>query len=224
MPNNTQNSKIPHSQQNIYAQQRNQTKTGKNTRDVWQDKNAPARGRRVSTQPVMENRRARTQQPSNKPTRSQNHSVKRRTVQVAAWVDHPIREQLLAIARSEGLSLSQTIAALLQEILRQRLHVQQAATLETVIEQGIAKAHRSLATRLAWLLVRIAFDTGQTRVIATNILGMQEGMTEHTLKDILATADQRTKANLTRRTPQLTELMAAVEQWLLQGEEEAKTR
>jgi hypothetical protein len=49
---------------------------------------------------------------------------------------------------------------------------------------------------MAWLLVRIAFDTGQTRVLATNTLGMQEGMTEENLKEILATADKRTKANL----------------------------
>ena len=52
---------------------------------------------------------------------------------------------------------------------------------------------------------------------------MQAGMTEDSLKEILATADKRTKANLTRRTPQLTQLMEAVEKWLLEGEEEGKT-
>jgi hypothetical protein len=144
-------------------------------------------------------------------------------VQVAAWVALPVREQLLHLAQTEGLSLSQTIAALLEEILRQRLHVQQAATIETVIEQCIARSHRALATRLAWLLVRIAFDTGQTRVLTTNILGHLDGVTEDSLKEVLATADRRTKTNLTRRSPQLTELMKAVEQWLLADEEEGRT-
>jgi hypothetical protein len=115
---------------------------------------------------------------------------------------------------------SQTIAALLEEILRQKLHAQQGATLETVIEKCIMRSQRSLATRLAAFLARIAFDTGQTRVLTVNILGQQEGMSEPALKEILATADKRTKANLTRRTPQLTELIDAVEQWLLSREED----
>jgi hypothetical protein len=134
-----------------------------------------------------------------------------------------VKAEVQRQAELTGLSVSATGAALLEEILRQKLHVQQAATLETVLEKIIAKANRSLATRLSWLLVRIAFDTGQTRVLATNTLGMQEGITEENLKEILATADKRTKANLTRKTPQLTDLMEAVEKWLLEGEKEGKT-
>ena len=139
------------------------------------------------------------------------------------WVNPIVKAEVQRQAELTGLSVSATGAALLEEILRQKLHVQQAATLETVLEKIIAKANRSLATRLSWLLVRIAFDTGQTRVLATNTLGMQEGMTEENLKEILATADKRTKANLTRKTPQLTDLMEAVEKWLLDGEKEGKT-
>ena len=139
------------------------------------------------------------------------------------WVNPIVKAEVQRQAELTGLSVSATGAALLEEILRQKLHVQQAATLETVLEKIIAKSHRSLATRLSWLLVRIAFDAGQTRVLATNTLGMQEGMTEDLLKEILATADRRTKANLTRKTPQLTQLMEAVEKWLLEAEEEGKT-
>ena len=119
--------------------------------------------------------------------------------------------------------MSQTVRDLLKEILRQKFYQQQAATLPSLIEKAVAKSNRSLATRLSWLLVRIAFDTGQTRVLATNTLGMQEGITQDSLKEILDTADRRTKANLTRKTPQLTELMEAVEKWLLEGEKEGKT-
>ncbi len=105
------------------------------------------------------------------------------------WVNPIVKAEVQRQAELTGLSVSATGAALLEEILRQKLHVQQAATLETVLEKIIAKSHRSLATRLSWLLVRIAFDTGQNRVLATNTLGMQEGMTEDLLKEILATAD-----------------------------------
>ena len=146
-----------------------------------------------------------------------------KAVPMQLWVNPIVKAEVQRQAELTGLSVSATGAALLEEMLRQKLHVQQAATLETVLEKIIAKSNRSLATRLSWLLVRIAFDTGQTRVLATNTLGMQAGMTEDSLKEILATADKRTKANLTRRTPQLTQLMEAVEKWLLEGEKEGKT-
>jgi hypothetical protein len=222
MSNNLPNNKTPHLKQNIYTNQSQPTTTKKDSRNVRQDKDAPGRVRIASSQPVMVGDTPRTPPQNTKSTRVQNHPTRRRLVQIASWVDEPIREQLLTISQSEGLSMSQTIAALLREILRQRFHKQQAATLPTIIEKAVAKSNRSLATRLSWLLVRIAFDTGQTRVLSTNTLGMQEGMTEDSLKEILATADKRTKANLTRKTPQLTQLMGAIEKWLLEEEKEAK--
>jgi hypothetical protein len=78
---------------------------------------------------------------------------------------------------------------------------------------------RARDARLAWLLVRVAFDTGQTRAIVTNILGRQQGMTEEKLKNILAMSQQTAKGNITRKTPQITELMEAVEKWLAEDEE-----
>jgi hypothetical protein len=223
MSNNLPNNKTHHLKQNIYTNQSQPITNKKDSRNVRQDKDALVRVRVASEEPVMVIDTPRTLPQNTKSHRLQNHSARRKLVQVASWVDEPIREQLLTISQSEGLSMSQTIAALLREILRERFHKQQAATLPSIIEQAVAKSNRSLATRLSWLLVRIAFDTGQTRVLATNTLGMQEGMTQDSLKEILDTADRRTKANLTRKTPQLTELMEAVEKWLLEGEEEGKT-
>jgi hypothetical protein len=171
-------------------------------------------------QPVIRSNTPRTPPKITKSQRLQNHSTKRKLHQVAAWVEEPIILQLQDLARVQHLSMSQTIRGLLQDILRQKFHQQQAATLPQLIDQAVAKANRSMATRMAWLLIRIAFDVGHMKVLATNTLGMQEGMTEESLKEILQTADKRTKANLTRKTPQLTELMQAVETWLLEGEAE----
>jgi hypothetical protein len=190
---------------------------------VWQDKDASSRVRIASSQPVIVGNTPRTLSQNTKSTHVQNRVNRRKLRQVASWVDEPIIVQLQELARSQGLSMSQTIHDLLKEILRQKFHQQQAATLPSIIEKAVAKSNRSMATRLSWLLVRIAFDTGQTRVLATNTLGMQKGMTQDSLKEILVTADSRTKANLTRRTPQLTDLMEAVEKWLLEGEKEGKT-
>jgi len=164
-------------------------------------------------------------QPSDKTlVRLQNKSVpKRRTVQLTLWVKPIIKSELKRIAEREGVSVSTAGAALLEKAVQTNLDMQYGALLRPIIEQAIHKQIRSLATRLISLLVRIAFDTGQTRVIATNTLGMQEGMTQQSLNEILSTADRRTKANLTRKTPQLTELIQAVEKWLVTGEEEKKT-
>jgi hypothetical protein len=194
------------------------------SRDVWQDKRGIASDRAGSSQPASVQQGQRSPRMTNISPRSQDIPfVKTKAVPMQLWVNPIVKAEVQRQAELTGLSVSATGAALLEEILRQKLHVQQAATLEKVLEKIIAKSNRSLATRLSWLLVRIAFDTGQTRVLATNTLGMQEGMTEENLKEILATADKRTKANLTRRTPQLADLMEAVEKWLLEAEKEGKT-
>ena len=216
------NNSVLHSPANIYP---NQTKTNnehKTHGDVGQDKDAGSRVRQALAQPVILSSSPRTPPKHTKSPRVQNHSTKRKLHQVAAWVDEPIILQLQDLARVQHLSMSQTIRGLLTEILRQKFHQQQAATLPELIDQAVAKANRTMATRMAWLLIRIAFDVGHIKVLATNTLGMQEGMTEESLKDILQTADKRTKANLTRKTPQLTELMQTVEQWLLEAEGEGK--
>jgi hypothetical protein len=216
MANTLPNNKTPHPKQNIYALQSKLATNKKEPRDVWQDKDASRRVRVASSQPVIVDDTPRTPPKNTKSTRVQNNSTRRKLRQVASWVDEPIIAQLQELARSQGLSMSQTIHSLLKEILRQKFHQQQAATLPSIIEQAVAKSNRALATRLVWLLVRIAFDAGQTRVLATNTLGMQKGMTGEALKEILDSADKRTKANLTRKTPQLTELVQAVEKWLLE--------
>jgi hypothetical protein len=207
------------SPQDIFTNQAKPQNTKQMPRDVGQDKDAPLGVRFASVEPVIARDPPRPQEAGTTNSHAKPRSKRRRLQQVASWVDSSMKEQLLQMARSEGLSVSQTISALLKEILRQRFHQQQAALLPEIIKQTVTDANRTMVTRFAALLVRIAFDTGQTRVLATNTLGRQEGMSEETLKEILATADRRTKANLTRKTPQLTELVEAVEQWLMASEE-----
>src|SRR3712207_5694862 len=100
--------------------------------------------------------------------------------------------------------------------------MQYSALLQPVIEQSIRKEMRGISTRLAWLLVRVAFDAGQTRSLVTNILGRQPGVTPDMLKTILEHSGKAAKGNITRRTPQIADLIAAVEQWLTaDGDEQA---
>ena len=154
--------------------------------EVWQDKRGSTSDRQGSVQPASVQQGRRSPCLNNTTPRSQDIPfVKMKAVPMQLWVNPIVKAEVQRQAELTGLSVSATGAALLEEMLRQKLHVQQAATLETVLEKIIAKSHRSLATRLSWLLVRIAFDTGQNRVLATNTLGMQEGMTEDLLKEII---------------------------------------
>ena len=63
---------------------------------------------------------------------------------------------------------------------------------------------------------------GHIKVHTTNLLGMQKGMNEKMLKDILRDADRQTKTKLSRKNPQLTDFVDVIEQWLVaaEGEEE----
>jgi hypothetical protein len=73
-----------------------------------------------------------------------------------------------------------------------------------------------------WLLTRNVFASEHTRNLVTNILGIicrQQKMTEENLQSIIAMSKQTAKGNLTRRNPELEELIEAVRKWLEEGEE-----
>jgi hypothetical protein len=148
-------------------------------------------------------------------TRSKKRSVPRRkTVHLTLWVKPVVKAELKRVAETEGLSVSSTGSAFLEEAIRQNLHVQHAVLLQPIIEQAIRKQMRTISTRLAWLLVRVAFDSGQTRQLVTNILRRQPGVTPAILNQILDSSQQAAKRNVLRWTPQIATLIAEVEKWL----------
>jgi hypothetical protein len=218
------NTKNTHLEKQILKNQTNLNQKQKPHGNVWQDNNALAGVRAEPARPVVVEDTPRTRQMNKHTPRSQTFSKRHKLVQIAFWTEEPIREQILYLAKTEGLSISQTTNALVKDVLRARFHKQQAATLPELIERAVAHAHRTLAKRLVSILIRIAFDTGQTRVLATNLLGRTPGMTEGNIKRILEMADKRTKTNLTRKTPQLTEAIDAIEKWLLEEEPEDTER
>jgi hypothetical protein len=174
--------------------------------------------RQASGQPAPRPTGERARPPGSSVARSQKATRKRRLERVTIWVEREVKSEVDRIARQEGLSVSATGAAFLREAVRQKLHVQHAVLLQPIIEQAIRRQMGALSTRLAWLLVRVAFDAGQTRSLVTNILGRQAGVSPEVLKTILAGSGKSAKANITRRTPQMAELIEAVEQWMVAEE------
>jgi hypothetical protein len=147
---------------------------------------------------------------------NRTHSRKRQTVQISGWGSPQLKAALKRIAEQEGLSLSQTVVAALEEWVRQQLHIQHAVLLEPIIDKAIGKHMRSYSNRLAVLLVRSLFAAEQTRSFAVNILGCQAGMTESELTQIKDGASNSARANITRISPQLKTLIEAVQQQLLE--------
>ena len=189
-----------------------------------QDKVRTSSVRPGSHQPVRDATSTRTDPMTGKDTRSQNatdHKTQRALVGV--WVEPVVKAELQRLAAQEGLTVSAAGAVLLKQALQNNVNMQYSELLTPIIEAAIDKRMRQRDSRLAWLLVRVAFDTGQTKSLVTNILGKQQGMTEDALKNILAMSQRTAKGNITRKTPQLAELMEALEKWLAAEQETEPT-
>ncbi len=215
------NTKLPQSFHHVFSTRKNSAATPPAVAGVGQDKRALFSARTASAHPAPVTNGVRAQHTKPQRVRSQNRVIPpQRTTKVTVWVKPGVKAELERIAAQQGLSVSATGAAFLEEAVRQNLHVQHAVLLQPIIEQAIRQQMQGISTRLAWLLVRVAFDAGQTRSLVTNILGRQAGITPDLLKTILEQSGKAAKGNITRKTPQLTELMEAVEQWLRADEQE----
>lgn len=188
----------------IFSQQSNGAAEKRGDASVRQDKARISSARVGTRQPASLPNPPRTDALNTGAARSKNTPTpKRQTVQLTLWVDPIVKGELQRVAEQEGLTVSKTGAALLTQALQNNVDMQYSALLTPIIETAIDKRMRARDSRLAWLLVRVAFDTGQTRSLVTNILGKQQGMTEERLKTILAMSQRTAKGNITRKTPSL---------------------
>ena len=147
------------------------------------------------------------------PTRPKR-STKRKTVHVTIWVKPEMKAELKHLADKDRLSLSKFGATLLTEAIHQQLHIQHATLMQPIIESAIRKQMGLIITRLTWLLVRIAYDTGQTRTLVTNILDHSFGSDQTKVSHILEGSSEIAKRNITRQTPQIKTLIVEVEKWM----------
>jgi hypothetical protein len=212
------NNKYLHFQSDIYQNQSKRQKNGESHGGVRQDKYAKPRVRAASDEPVMDTDPARTSRLNTTIPRPKKHSTKRRLSQLATWVEDPIVFKIQQKARQKGLSTSAVIRKLLAKALTDEESVDETLDMES-LRDSLARENRRLGRRLAWLLVWLIYDVGHIKVLSTNTLGMQKGMGEEMLKDILKDADRQTKGRLSRKTPELTGFVDEVEKWLSADEE-----
>jgi predicted kinase len=224
MPTVLMNKKQPSLKRNIYQNQSKQLKNGKSHGGVRLDKNGLASGRAASDQPASDSGVSDKSVSGTKSYRSKSDSKSSRAkVPFTIHIDPILKAEVKRLAElntgNENDSASAEGAALLEAMVRQKIHLQQAATLDTTLERLMAKFYRRMAGKLAFFLTIIVFNTGNTNVLVNNLLGMQKGMSEELLKDILRDADRQTKRSLSRKYPDLAPIIDAVEHWLLAEED-----
>jgi hypothetical protein len=182
---------------------------------VRQDKRALFSARTASPQPAPDTKSVRAQAVPQKRVRSHSHlTTHEKAVKVTLWVEPGVKAEVQRIAQLEGLSVSATGGALLQQALQQYIDLQYGPLLRPVIQDEIKKRLQGY-TRF---LVRVAFDVGQIRSLVTNILGKLPGVTDDMVNEILDGSSKSARSNMFRRTPQIAAILEAVEQ-LLQEEE-----
>jgi hypothetical protein len=152
---------------------------------------------------------------------SPKRSTKRKTVPLTLWVRPQLKAEIQRIAKLEGLSISQTGRAGLEEWVRQKLHLQHAVLLQPIIETAIRQELKGIMKKLVLFLSRNAYEAGWTRRLASNILKYQPGiLNEEKLNTILDRSSIDARKYIFRKTPETNELNEAIEKWLLlEGEE-----
>jgi hypothetical protein len=148
--------------------------------------------------------------------------AKRQTVKIDIWTKPAVKAELERIAQAEGLPLSRTGAAALEDWLARRSHIQHRGIFQPMIEHAISKEMRAYSSRIAGLEVRSLFLAEQIRAIVFNILREQSGVNEDRLNAIMDGSKDDAKRNIKRTDPELAPLLPQIEHWLTQGEREAR--
>jgi hypothetical protein len=146
------------------------------------------------------------------PTQVKNKHQKP-TVKVSLWVKPAVKAELKRLAGMDGLTVSKTGGALLEEAIHQQLHIQHALLLQPIIEQTVRKELRSFGNRLVFFLMRIAFAAEQSRILITNVLDRilkREGVAPETFTNLVDQSNKLARRNIIHKTPQLQTLL---EEW-----------
>jgi hypothetical protein len=211
--------KYPRSSRNVFPAQSDDTFSPQPLRSVRQDKRAKVTARKGTKQPARSATPTARIKLDNTSARSKNHfNADAPRVQLPVHVKPIVKAEVQRMAEINGISPSAQGAALLEEILRQKLHIQQAATLETVLERIINRAISRRDARLAHLLVRIAFASEQGRGLDANILSRMPGVTPTKLDEILDRTDKAAKKKITHSSPQLEDILKDLEAMLSEKE------
>ena len=214
MPTRLPGTRRSHSSQDIFQPQSDTPTAQQPLRGVGQDKPRPPHARTTSPQPAPHPKFMRPHETNSNPARSQKRSVpKRKTVHLTLWVKPIVKAELQRRAVREGISVSATGGAFLERAMQEHIDMQYGAMLQPIIEQTINKHLGARDRRLAFLLARAAYESGQTKGLALFLL-KQAGVDQTRLKAMLDESSRKARTTLLRKTPQLETVLSDVAAWL----------
>jgi hypothetical protein len=192
---------------------------------VIQDKSAAVGERAASGQPEHLAVVERSSNASTKRPRSQKQHVHSTSfVPLTIHVDCFVRDEIERRAANKGgkksFSLSEVGRPIFKRGLQTDIDMQYGSLIEPIVRKTVQDEMRSLRKFVALCFARIGLDTGQTRAIATNILGRQPGMTPKLCDTILDKSAETAKKNLTRQTPQIAQILSVYDQFLTKTDRE----
>ena len=159
----------------------------------------------------------RAEQLNTKTPRSQNPPIDSRPKeQLCLWVDPIVKAEIHRRAKREGLYPSTVGAKLLKKGLQADLDMEYGALLTPAFENILKRYMVARDNRLALLLVRTSIAIEQTRSVAVNTLGRQPKVTPKVLNAILDQSLTDAKKKITRRSPELEELIKEVKSWVVE--------
>jgi hypothetical protein len=151
---------------------------------------------------------------------------------MSIWVKPIVKaeiQRLVAQGHVKGqeqdkLTVSSVAAALLERAVQGHVDMQYGALLEPVFQNLFDRRMASRDNRLAILLVRNYLVGEQTRGLTTYLASRVPDMTPDILNDILDHTFQEAKKKLTRRSPELEELIKEVKRWVIEIDEEREKK
>jgi hypothetical protein len=192
---------------------------------LWQDKNGVPRVSAASGQPSTAGKTAlnTTGQATTSPQRK--HSTKRKTVFAGAWIDLDTDSYIEHRKKQDKkLTRSKVIATMLRERAQDDAFARSQAILVPIIQQAIRSEFRAFATsftnRFLALIARITYEVSQILYLLVSFLRLYLGEDQMTLHRLETQSETQARVNITRRTPQVEEVIGRLKHAL--GAEEGQ--
>jgi hypothetical protein len=166
---------------------------------VRRDKYAHPRVRIDSTAPVPLKTPAR-RAGETPPLRQRHGSRTRQTQQIAGWVLPPIKARIQAMAKSQELSESKVVGALVEKALQWDADLHYGALLKPVIEKTIDRKIQSQSDRQAHLALKAFYAAEQARILTIHLLRFVLGEAIDELPLIISDSQTHAWENLKRQT------------------------
>jgi hypothetical protein len=148
---------------------------------------------------------------------AKKHSTKRQMVQLTIWLKPSVKAEIQRIAQTEGLSVSQTGRAGLEEWVRQKLHIQHAVLIQPIIETAIRNELRRYFSRMILFQARIAMTLDVMKGLVKWLCRRIAGATKEQVDDVEERSRTDARLNLVKRTPQLESITKELEKTLMEG-------